>query len=200
MKNNFSLLFASGNLHKTIEIRAQIPHYIQLQCLTEIGYHEELTETGETLMDNAQQKVNFAFEKFGGNVFAEDTGLEVYALNNEPGIFSARYAGPQRNAQDNMDFLQKRLWEIQDINPDRSARFRTVIALIWEGKMYHFEGEVEGLIGHESRGLEGFGYDPIFVPIEGDGRTFAEMSTAEKLLISHRGRAVQKLIQFLSDL
>lgn len=200
MINKFSLLFASGNMHKTAEIRAQIPTYIQLKCLAEIGYFEELPETGKSLFDNAVQKVNFAFKNFGGNVFAEDTGLEVRALNNEPGIFSARYAGPQRNPPDNIALLQKRLADIQVTNPDRSARFKTVIALIWEGKLFHFEGEVEGLIVHESRGMEGFGYDPIFMPLEGDGRTFGEMSTNEKLIISHRGRAMDKLIRFLSDL
>lgn len=198
MSHQIALLFATGNANKVEEIRAQVPGWIHLRCLADLGYSEDLPETGNTLRENALQKAMYAHKLFGGNVFAEDTGLEVHSLNDEPGVFSARYAGPQRNSIDNMNLLLKRLQQAEET--DRAARFRTVIALIWEDQCHLFEGEVNGNITKNPKGNLGFGYDPVFQPLEGDGRTFAEMTILEKKEISHRGRAMEKLIQFLQSL
>ena len=198
MNSQIALLFATGNSNKVDEIRAQVPDWILLSCLADLGYSEDLPETGNTLKENAIQKAMYAHKLFGGNVFAEDTGLEVHTLNNEPGVFSARYAGPQRNSADNMNLLLERLQRTEE--KDRAARFRTVIALIWQDQWHLFEGEVNGIITTTPKGNLGFGYDPVFQPFEGDGRTFAEMTLREKKEISHRGRAMEKLIQFLKSL
>ncbi|SNC75332.1 dITPase [Hymenobacter gelipurpurascens] len=189
------LCFASNNAHKLDEIQPLLPASIELLSLADIGCEEELPETQDTLEGNARQKAQYVWDHYGVACFADDTGLEVTALNGEPGVYSARYAGPQRSAQDN---VQKLLQELMG-RSDRSARFRTVIALVLPGEeVQEFAGVVEGTIVGEVRGHEGFGYDPVFCPIEGNGRTFAEMTLAEKNGISHRSRAVQKLVRFLN--
>ena len=188
------LCFASNNAHKLDEIRPLLPAGLELLSLADIGCHEELPETQDTLEGNARQKAEYVLQHYGVDCFADDTGLEVTALNGEPGVYSARYAGPQRLATDN---VAKLLQELADA-PDRSARFRTVVALARAGGATHeFAGEVLGHIVPAGRGTHGFGYDPVFVPAEGDGRTFAEMSGDEKNRISHRARAVAGLLAFL---
>ncbi len=189
------LCFASNNAHKLDEIRPLLPGSIELLSLADIGCHEELPETQDTLEGNARQKAEYVRQHYGVACFADDTGLEVRALHGEPGVYSARYAGPQRLAADNVAKLLRELAGAAD----RSARFRTVVALAGaEGTMHEFAGEVAGHITAEVRGEGGFGYDPVFVPTEGDGRTFAEMSGTEKNRISHRARAVAGLLAFLN--
>lgn len=191
------LCFASNNAHKLDEIRPLLPPGLTLLSLADIGCHEELPETQDTLEGNARQKAEYVRQHYGVACFADDTGLEVAALNGEPGVYSARYAGPQRLAADN---VAKLLQELKDA-PDRSARFRTVVALAGaDGTMHEFAGAVAGHITEDVRGAGGFGYDPIFAPTEGDGRTFAEMSGTEKNRISHRARAVAGLLVFLGAL
>jgi XTP/dITP diphosphohydrolase len=190
------LCFASNNAHKLDEIRPLLPVSIELLSLADINCHEELPETQDTLEGNARQKAEYVRQHYGVACFADDTGLEVSALNGEPGVYSARYAGPQRLAEDN---VAKLLHELTGA-ADRSARFRTVVALAGaDGIMHEFAGEVAGHITKEVRGTAGFGYDPVFVPAEGDGRTFAEMTGAEKNRISHRARAVAGLVAFLNS-
>jgi|SRR6476469_5560816 len=190
------LCFASNNVHKLDEIRALLPAGLTLLSLADIGCAEELPETQDTLEGNARQKAEYVHQHYGVACFADDTGLEVDALNGEPGVYSARYAGPQRRAEDN---VAKLLQELAG-KPDRSARFRTVIALAGaDGSMREFAGEVAGHITEQPRGNGGFGYDPVFVPTEGDGRTFAEMSAEEKNQISHRARAMAGLLEFLKE-
>jgi XTP/dITP diphosphohydrolase len=189
------LCFASNNAHKLDEIRPLLPAGLTLLSLADIGCHEELPETQDTLEGNARQKAEYVRQHYGVACFADDTGLEVTALGGAPGVYSARYAGPQRLADDN---VAKLLHELQ-VAPDRSARFRTVVALARaDGSVHEFAGEVLGSIAEAGRGDRGFGYDPVFVPAEGDGRTFAEMSGAEKNRISHRARAVAGLLAYLS--
>jgi len=172
-----SLCFASNNAHKLEEIQALLPPSIKLQSLADIGCHEELPETQDTLQGNARQKADYVRQHYGIACFADDTGLEVRALGGAPGVYSARYAGPQRLAEDN---VAKLLHELQG-QADRSARFRTVISLaLADGSFQDFEGAVEGVITETARGGNGFGYDPVFEPREGGGRTMAEMSAAEK--------------------
>ncbi|GAB2766260.1 non-canonical purine NTP diphosphatase [Rhabdobacter roseus] len=188
------LCFATNNAHKLTEIQALLGDTFQLQTLADVGCHEELPETQATLAGNSRQKAEYLWTKYQVNNFADDTGLEVYALNGEPGVYSARYAGPQRNADDNMQLLQERLAD----QPDRRARFVTVITLVLDGSFHQFEGSVEGTIIQEKRGTYGFGYDPIFVPL-GRDCTFAEMTLAEKSQLSHRARAFAKLAAFLKE-
>ena len=190
------LCFASNNAHKLDEIRPLLPAGIELLSLADIGCHEELPETQPTLEGNARQKAQYVWDHDGVACFADDTGLEVTALNGEPGVYSARYAGPQREAADN---VAKLLHELAT-QPDRRARFRTVISLVLGAEVAHeFSGEVQGTIAAAPIGGRGFGYDPVFVPGEGDGRTFAEMTLAEKNLLSHRARAVAGLVAFLKE-
>ena len=191
---SMKIIFASQNPNKIAEIRAKLPAY-ELVGLDEKTFPEELLETGNTLNANALQKVRQVYEKTGENCFADDTGLEVSALDGEPGVYSARYAGPQKNSEDNMSLLLQNL----DGKTSRQASFRTVIALIWEGKEYVFEGICKGEITKGRSGKKGFGYDPIFQP-EGYNRTFAEMTMEEKSVISHRGLAVDRLVEFLEGL
>ena len=189
------LCFASNNAHKLDEIRPLLPPGLTLLSLADIGCAEELPETQDTLAGNARQKAEYVRQHYATYCFADDTGLEVTALNGEPGVYSARYAGPQRLAEDNVAKLLRELTGAAD----RSARFRTVVALAGaDGSMHEFAGEVAGYITEEARGTGGFGYDPVFVPAEGDGRTFAEMSGTEKNRISHRARAVAGLLDFLN--
>lgn len=189
------LVFASNNEHKIAEIAKLVPTGFEVVSLASIGCADDIPETAETLEGNAILKAQYVWERFGLSCFADDTGLEVPALGNVPGVYSARYAGPQRNAADNMKML---LNELNEIN-QRDARFRTVIALILDGQIYTFEGIVNGTITREQHGTEGFGYDPIFKP-EGFAQTFAEMDMIQKNTMSHRGRAVQKLVEFLKTL
>ncbi len=188
------LCFASNNAHKLAEIRPLLPIDTELLSLADIGCHEELPETQDTLAGNARQKALYVWEHYGVPCFADDTGLEVTALHGAPGVYSARYAGPQRLATDN---VAKLLQELQG-HPDRSAQFRTVVALVLpDGTVQEFDGVVEGIITEKYNGDGGFGYDPVFQPLEGDGRTFAEMTTTGKNQISHRARAVAGLVKFL---
>ncbi len=187
------LCFASNNSKKLEEIQSKIEGSgIELISASEAGIGEEIPETGDTLKDNALEKARYVFEKTGLYCFADDTGLEVDCLNGEPGVFSARYAGPERSAEQNMEKL---LREMKNCD-DRRARFITVIALIHPSGTYFFEGKVEGEITRERMGEAGFGYDPVFRPI-GHERTFAQMSAEMKNTLSHRAKAVEKLVDFL---
>ena len=188
------LVFASNNHNKILEIRHQLPQDIELLSLEDIGCHEDIPETADTIEGNAILKANYVTRNYGYNCFADDTGLEVEALNGAPGVYSARYAGEQKNADDNMDML---LAELEGKNK-RSARFKTVIALNLNGQQHLFTGIVNGEITTERAGDKGFGYDPIFKP-EGLSYTFAQLSLDEKQALSHRGRAVQQLIAFLKS-
>lgn len=189
-----SLCFATNNENKIAEIRAQLGSFFLLKKLEEIGCKEELPETQNTIEGNSIQKATYVFDHYNVSCFADDTGLEVQALNGEPGVYSARYAGEQKNSEDNIQLLLSRLKGVQN----RKARFRTVITLAEADGISTFEGIVEGVILEEKRGTLGFGYDPVFQPA-GLTKTFAEMSLEEKSKISHRAIAMNKLIQFLKD-
>jgi XTP/dITP diphosphohydrolase len=188
------LVFASNNKNKIIEIKYQLPAEIELLSLEEIGCLEDIPETADTIEGNAILKANYVTEKYGYNCFADDTGLEVEALNGAPGVYSARYAGEQKSAEDNMEKLLKEL----EGRPNRNARFKTVIALNLNGEQHLFTGTVNGVITLQRAGNKGFGYDPIFKP-EDLPYTFAQLSLDEKARLSHRGRAVQQLIDFLKS-
>ncbi|MDJ0646262.1 MAG: non-canonical purine NTP diphosphatase [Flavobacteriaceae bacterium] len=189
------IVFATHNQNKLKEVQQLLPESIQVLSLTDIHCHEEIPETAETLAGNARIKADFVTKNYGYNCFADDTGLEVAALNGAPGVYSARYGGLPRDADANM---RKLLSNLKD-KTDRSAQFKTVIALNLNGKQYLFEGVCKGEILYEKRGSAGFGYDPIFVP-DGFKESFAEMSMEEKGKISHRGRAVAQLVAFLWSL
>lgn len=185
------ICFATNNPNKIKEVAHLLGENFHLVGLKEIGCNEELREDQSTLEGNAQQKAEYVFDHYNINCFADDTGLEVEALNSEPGVFSARYAGPQRSDQDNMELLLERL----SPSANRKARFRTVICAFINGQKHFFEGIVEGEIAKEHNGDQGFGYDPIFIP-KGYSQTFAQMSIEEKNKISHRSIAVKKLVDF----
>lgn len=185
------LVFASNNKNKIQEIQALVPNTIQIVSLEEIGCFEDIPETADTIEGNAILKANYVTEKYGYDCFADDTGLEVEALNGAPGVYSARYAGEQKDANDNMDKL---LSELKD-KSNRKANFKTVIALNLKGKQNLFTGIINGKIIEEKIGTNGFGYDPIFVA-DGYEKTFAELSMEEKSTISHRGIAVKQLIEY----
>ena len=187
------LCFATNNAHKLEEIQAILGNSFELISLKETGCKEELPETGNTLEANSLQKAQYLYDHYQVNCFADDSGLEVQALGGEPGVDSAHYAGPQRSHADNVNLLLKNLAD----KTNRSAQFRTVITLIQNGEINQFEGSIKGQIIGELRGTQGFGYDPIFVP-DGDTATFAEMSLTEKGKISHRAKAFEKLVEFLS--
>lgn len=186
------LVFATNNTHKVKEIQSILGNEFRLLSLNDIGCDEDIPEEQETLEGNASQKAFYVYNKYGYNCFADDTGLEINVLNGEPGVYSARYAGEEKNPEANM---QKVLTKLAKIN-DRKARFRTVISLVINGHEMLFEGIVNGEILKEKRGGAGFGYDPIFKPDERN-YSFAEMELSEKNKISHRGRAVQKLVEYL---
>lgn len=186
------LVFASSNKNKIFEIQSILPETIKILSLEDIGCFEEIPETADTIEGNAVLKANYVNSKYGYDCFADDTGLEVVALNGEPGVLSARYAGEQRNSDDNMNKLLEALSD--QIN--RKAQFKTVIALNIKGKQTLFTGIAEGQITSEKTGNGGFGYDPIFQPL-GYTETFAELSLEIKNEISHRGKATQELINFL---
>jgi XTP/dITP diphosphohydrolase len=188
------LVFASNNKNKIKEIQALVPKNIQIISLEEIGCTEEIPETANTIEGNAILKANYISKKYGYDCFADDTGLEVEALSGAPGVFSARYAGEQKDSNDNMDKL---LSELKDIT-NRKANFKTVICLNLNGNQQLFTGRINGKIIEEKIGTNGFGYDPIFVA-EGYDKTFAELTMLEKSTISHRGIAVMQLIAFLKD-
>ena len=188
------IVFATGNSGKLREASEILGEGFELVTPADFGITEDIPETAETLEGNALQKARYVYSKTGLDCFADDTGLEVEALNGAPGVRSARYAGDEHDFDANNALLLKNL----EGESNRKARFRTVIALILGGKEYLFEGKVEGTIIDHMTGSEGFGYDPMFVP-EGETRTFAEMSAEEKNAISHRGRAVAKLVEFLSN-
>lgn len=190
------LCFATNNDHKLDEVRPLLPATIELVSLRAIGCQEELPETQDTLAGNARQKAAYVWEHYGVPCFADDTGLEVAALHGEPGVYSARYAGPQRSAADN---VAKLLHELAGA-ADRSAQFRTVIALVLpDGQMHEFAGAVAGTITETVAGADGFGYDPVFRPA-GHVETFAQMPLARKNTMSHRARAVERLVAFLDAL
>ena len=186
------LVFATNNPNKLSELQALVPDGIEILSLAAINCNEELPETNPTLEDNALQKAQYVYQNYGFNCFADDTGLEIEALGGAPGVYSARYAGEDCRAEDNM---KKVLTKLEN-EENRNAKFRTVIALIIKGEENLFEGECSGKITKTKSGVEGFGYDPIFTP-EGYELTFAEMSKDEKGFISHRGKAVEKLVNFL---
>lgn len=186
------LVFATNNAHKLSEVQHLLGNKFHLLSLKDIRLEEEIPEDYDTLEQNAVQKARYIFDKTHMNCFADDTGLEVEALNGRPGVFSARYAGEGKNPKDN---IKKLLKELEGVT-NRKARFRTVVALIIENKEYLFEGIVNGQIIETERGTDGFGYDPVFLP-DGYSETFAEMNLNQKNLISHRARAVGKLVDFL---
>ena len=188
------LIFATNNAHKLSEVQALLGDAFTLVTLRECGITEDIPETADTLEGNALQKARYVYEKTGLDCFADDTGLEVDALGGAPGVHSARYATDGHDFAANNRLLLKNL----DGVTDRTARFRTVIALILDGVEYTFEGRVDGIIATVESGSEGFGYDPLFVP-SGEIITFAQMSAEAKNAISHRGRAVAKLVNFLKD-
>ena len=187
------LVFATNNNFKFTEMKESLSTNIELQKLEDIGCREELPETKETLEGNAEQKARYVYEKFGYSCFADDTGLEINALDGKPGVYSARYAGESKDSMLNM---KKVLKEMKN-ERNRSARFRTVIALIISGETIFFEGLVEGQILHELQGDKGFGYDPIFLP-DNHAQSFAQMNLQEKNAISHRGKAVRQLVKYLN--
>ena len=191
------LVFATNNAHKLQEVRQILGDSFEVVGLRDIGCHEDIPETADTLEGNALQKARYVREHYGLDCFADDTGLEVRSLDGAPGVHTARYAelfgaGDTHDSNANMNLLLRNL----ENKSDRHARFRTVFALIYQGEEHLFEGIVEGEILHERHGNEGFGYDPVFEP-EGRGISFAEMSADDKNAISHRGRATRKLVEFL---
>tara|TARA_B110000285_G_scaffold7699_1_gene7952 strand:- start:858 stop:1439 length:582 start_codon:yes stop_codon:yes gene_type:complete len=192
MKVN-KIVFATGNTNKLKEIKSAINSF-EILGLKDLGITEVIPETGDTLMKNALQKAKYVYDKTGFDCFSDDTGLEIEALNYHPGVYSAMYAGPDCNAEDNM---QKVLLELRE-SANRNAQFKTVIALILDGKEHFFEGAIKGVILKEKAGVDGFGYDPIFRPT-GYEESFAEMTIEQKNEISHRGLAVKKLIAFLAS-
>ena len=187
-----SLVFATNNAHKLSELRAIVGDKYNILSLNDINCHDDIPETCATLQGNAEQKARYIKEHYGYDCFADDTGLMVDALNGEPGVYSARYAGPGHDSEANMRLLLSNM----DHEDNRKAHFSTVIALIEGDEMRLFEGRVDGVISREPHGDEGFEYDPIFEP-EGRGMSFAQMSADEKNAISHRGRAVAKLMDYL---
>jgi len=188
------IVFATNNVNKIKEIQSMLPESIEIISLESIGCHEEIPETADTIEENAIMKANYVTEKYGYDCFADDTGLEVDALNGEPGVFSARYAGEQRSAEDNMTLL---LSNLED-KTNRKAQFKTVITLNLKGKQYLFTGIARGEITLERAGNQGFGYDPIFRP-ENYQETFAQLPLETKNKISHRGKATVELIAFLAN-
>ncbi|MEM1219881.1 MAG: non-canonical purine NTP diphosphatase [Bacteroidota bacterium] len=189
------IVFATSNQNKIREVQKMLPAELRILSLADIGCLVDIPETRPTIEGNALQKAEYVVDHFGKDCFSEDTGLEIKALEGRPGVYSARYAGPQRDPQQNID---KVLGELQN-KTDRSARFKTVVALYLNGTMHTFEGIVEGTIRTSRSGTGGFGYDPIFQP-NGYSITFAEMSDEEKNKISHRGIAIQKLLDFLRSI
>lgn len=188
------LVFATHNSHKLSEVQHMLPPGLTLLTLDEIGCHEEIPETADTIEGNAIQKARYVKERYGYDSFADDTGLEVRALDNAPGVYSARYAGEAKDNEANINLLLENLQQ----QSDRVAQFKTIFALCLGTELYTFEGIVRGEITHERHGAGGFGYDAVFLP-EGYQDTFAQMTQEQKNRISHRGRALQKLRAFLEQ-
>lgn len=188
-----NLVFATNNFHKLEEVQQLVGTTFNIKSLADINCITDIPETGSTFKENASQKSNYIFDHYHINCFADDSGLEVYALNNEPGVYSARYSGTRDNEK-NLQLVLNKL----RTNNNRQARFITVISLIVDGKEFFFEGIVEGKITTKASGNKGFGYDPIFIP-DGYDCTFADLTSEQKNEISHRGKAMQKLIDFLKD-
>lgn len=186
------LVFSTNNEHKLEEVRAKLGKYYQIISLKDLGDDTDVPETGDTLEENAMIKADYLWNTYQVNCFADDTGLEVEALDNAPGVYSARYAGEHKSSEDNVAKLLKEL----EGKENRRARFRTVIALIMGGKRYLFEGKIEGTITTSPKGTSGFGYDPVF-QADGYDRTFAELTLEDKNNISHRAKAVEQLVLFL---
>jgi len=189
------LVFATNNLHKLKEVQEMLSNSMEVLSLKDIGCFEDIEETEITLEGNAKLKADYITKKYGFDCFADDTGLEVEALDGKPGVYSARYAGEHGNAEKNMEKL---LFELKN-KLSRKAKFRTIIALNITNKQYLFEGICDGEILNEKTGVKGFGYDPIFKPSNASC-SFAEMNSEEKNIISHRGIAIQKLVKFLNSL
>lgn len=189
------LVFATNNAHKLEEVSEVVKDTIDILSLNDIGCHEDIEETGETLEENALIKARYIKDKYGYDCFGDDTGLSVDALDGAPGVYSARYAGDGHDSKANIRKLLKEL----DGKDNRKAHFRTVIALIMDGKEYLFEGKVEGAIITEEKGAAGFGYDPVFMP-DGYNNTFAELGSDVKNKISHRALAVKELCRFLNEI
>ncbi|WP_312697665.1 non-canonical purine NTP diphosphatase [Sphingobacterium mizutaii] len=187
------LVFATNNAHKLEEVQQMVGDKFVLKSLADIGCNDDIPETGDTFQENAKQKTDYLFQKYSIDCFGDDSGLEIDALNGEPGVYSARYSG-SRDMEKNIDLVLEKLQGQED----RKARFKTVISLFLQGEQYFFEGTVEGRIIAGRTGTAGFGYDPIFIP-DGYGQTFAEMSLEEKNKISHRSKAVSKLVEFLNS-
>jgi XTP/dITP diphosphohydrolase len=188
------LIFATHNRNKAIEIQKILVNNIQVHTLEDIGFQEEIPEDQSTIEGNSAFKAQFIYENFKENCFADDTGLEIEALNGRPGVHSARYAGDLKDAEANMNRV---LHELHGTS-NRNARFKTVISLLFDGQIHQFEGLVNGRIIEEKKGSKGFGYDPIFIP-ENESKTFAEMELNEKNKFSHRTRAIEKMINFLNQ-
>lgn len=187
------LVFATNNAHKLEEVQAVVGDKFKIKSLADIDCHDDIPETGVTFAENAKQKTDYLVNKYGLYCFGDDSGLEIDALNGEPGVYSARYSG-SRDMEKNIDLVLEKLGD----NPHRTARFRTVISLYFNEQQHFFDGFIEGQIIHERRGEKGFGYDPIFIP-NGYNKTFAKMSAEEKNAISHRAIAVNKLADFLKE-
>lgn len=191
------IVFATNNEHKLQELREIVGHKFNILSLAQIGCHDDIPETAATIEGNAEIKARYVKEHYGYDCFSDDTGLEIDALGGEPGVYSARYAGPGHDSEANID---KVLAGLQGVPPERrTARFRTAVALLQGQELHIFEGKVEGHILTERHGTGGFGYDSIFAPVEGQGLTFAQMQPQEKNAMSHRGRAVARLVQFLTS-
>lgn len=188
------IIFATANQNKANEIQKIVPAEIEILSLKDINFEGDIPETQPTIEGNAVQKANFIVDKFAMNCFADDTGLEIEALNGEPGVYSARYAGEDRSDENNMNLVLEKLNNFEN----KKARFKTVIALSLNKELHTFEGIVEGTIISEKRGMNGFGYDPIFIPM-GTDKTFAEMTMEEKNQNSHRARAIRKMVEFLQE-
>ena len=189
------ICFATNNKNKLLEIKNKLGKAYDIISLSDLGHSEDLEETQETLEGNSLQKARFINKKYNANCFADDTGLLVDALNGEPGVYSAMYAGEQRSSEDNMNLLLQKL----DGKENRRAKFVTIISLILNGEEHQFRGEASGTIAHQKSGSKGFGYDPIFIP-DGWQKTFAELDLEEKNKISHRGKAVARLVEYLKTL
>lgn len=191
------IVFATNNEHKLQELREIVGHKFNILSLAQIGCHDDIPETASTIEGNAEMKARYVKQHYGYDCFSDDTGLEIDALGGEPGVYSARYAGPGHDSEANID---KVLAKLQGVPPERrTARFCTAVALLQGQQLHIFEGKVEGHILTERHGTGGFGYDSIFAPVEGRGLTFAQMQPQEKNAMSHRGRAVARLVQFLAS-
>jgi XTP/dITP diphosphohydrolase len=189
------IVLASHNSNKVKEVQVLVPENIEILSLKDIQFTDEIDETENSFVGNSSLKANYIYSKLGVNVIADDSGLEVETLNNEPGVYSARYAGQNASDEDNLNLLLKNL----EGKSNRNACFKCVITLILNGEEFHFEGEIKGYIISEKRGELGFGYDPVFIP-ENEDKTFAEMDMTEKNKFSHRAKAMEKLVQFLGTI